>query len=579
LIRRVRLAAVVAALAAGPIGPTAAAAPVFEAPVVLEQDGGACYRIPSLARVQSGYVLVAERRFGIDGRMLCNDDGDTELVARRSPDGITWSRTGTVVDHAGLVRAMADPTGPVHDPDFAALEPADRFVRIGNQSLAGAGDSLLVVFEVRYNIVADCGDRAGCLNSPENVFAGTARSRFFSVSSADGGLSWSRPRRIHSEVYRSCIDRLVRDADLRAALHRVFADESVGNETVRSNRRALQPKSGAGGTGRFDPAAAAQLLGVPADAVAAERAAVRSILNPQVRVGPGNAAVFPYSGVTRVFAPGAPLGFFSDDFGASWTCSDTVAVNRGSERQVAALADGTLVMTLRERGGVAGAGDRLFAVSLDGGASFRADAPVPGERARFFPDAVAQGAILGLQGRNGPLAVVSSVTGVEMTPALADRLAEDEHRVRHPDAATAEERSERRARIGRGDRRNDLGHVEQMLARRAGEIEQSVERDPRVRLSLSTIAVHGGSVTSTYRAGSGGCDLGLPVRADTVLWPFSAAYSAMVLDPSGTRIAIAFEAADDRGPLIERRSWNESIRFAFVPVSRLEGTPVRPTCR
>jgi hypothetical protein len=267
---------------------------------------------------------------------------------------------------------------------------------------------------------------------------------------------------------------------------------------------------------------------------------VKMILNRKLRVGPGNATVFEYAGRTRVFQPGAQLSFYSDDVGRSWTCADTTRITRGSERQVADLGEGRLVMTLRPIGGFERhGGARLFAVSTDGGETWSADGTLEDAGGPMLPDAVAQGAIVGIPGVSRPQAVVSNVMGpTPFVRAARDEAARQDRPKRRRDGADAAERPRRE--------------------------DRTLEDDPRVGLALTRVVFENGAA----RIGETGvCGRRSRSIASRVIWPDSAAYSVMVHLPETGEILIAFEAGDDAGPATTARGWNEAIRVARVPLS------------
>jgi hypothetical protein len=540
-----------ALLLAAPLMAAALAGPALaiEAPIVFQRGDDVCYRIPSLARAQSGLVIVAERRHGLaDGRKVCNDDGRVDLVVVRSRDGAVWSEPESVIDADVIGAAMADPRSAIHDPDFALVDTNRRWVRVGNQSLAAIGDTLILALEVRYNLSDDCGDRReGCLNSPENVDLGTARARYFAIASHDGGRSWTEPRRIHSEIYGSCVDRLVRDEGLRAALHAIFVDDAVIGPDGVGTRNAVIAATATGRASRDLPAVSAA-LGVDEAVLRRERVAVDKILNRKLRAGPGNAAAFDVGGATRVYAPAAPLGFYSDDLGSSWTCADTTRIRGGSESQAADLGDGRLVMTLRP---IARPGDpdalRLFTVSRDGGASWSEASELAAPGGPTLVDVVSQGSIVALPGTEPPQVVVSNVTGLDYAGDLTDATGEWSRK-----PTKAEQRRKKRE------------------LRSAGP-------DGRVGLTLSRVVLEGDDLRMGV-SGACGPD-GRATPAATTIWPHSAAYSVMIPAPETGEILIAFEASDDEGASIARRSWTESIRFARVPLLDIPVATDPPDCR
>ncbi|TCO35615.1 hypothetical protein EV652_101499 [Kribbella steppae] len=69
--------------------PTSQAAPFVDDNVLFEQktNGYACFRIPAIVRAGNGMVLAFA-----EGRVAdCGDDGDIDVVLRRSTDGVLGS--------------------------------------------------------------------------------------------------------------------------------------------------------------------------------------------------------------------------------------------------------------------------------------------------------------------------------------------------------------------------------------------------------------------------------------------------------------------------------------------------------
>lgn len=500
------------------------------APVVFAKSDTACYRIPSLARRgDGGFVAVAQRRLGLSGgRMLCNDDGNIDLAVRQSADGRRWGAETTAVSSSALSAMLADPASPLHDPAFAALPPADRWVRAGGQGLVAVGSLVLMAFEVRYNTAADCGQREGCLNSPENVVSGKARALYLATESRDGGRSWLPPRRIHEEVYGSCVDRLVKDDRLRAALRPVVASPGAPGAA------AVMALSGNRSRVQRNAPALARALGVDEAVLKAELPAVDMVLNRTIRVGPGNAAAFGAGGGIRVFMPGAPLSFYSDDLGKTWTCADTTAIRSGSERQATAVDGRRMVMTLRPLGGADSAEPwRRVATSADGGASWSADAVLE-TGAGPMPDAVAQGAVIAVPGTQPPTLLVSNIAG----------FTDEVRRIQDIEDPVGARPGSKKAR--REEARRD----------------RLEEQNARVGLTLTRFVYPDGATTPVP-----GADCRRATAGSLVVWPWSAGYSAMVAAPELGAVAIAFEASDDEGRAITRLGFHESIRVALVPLA------------
>ncbi|MEU5941894.1 sialidase family protein [Micromonospora sp. NPDC047548] len=144
-----------AAGAAGGPDVTGAAAPFVDEQVLYGRGdfGYACFRIPAVVRAKNGMVLAfAEGR--VDD---CGDDGDIDLVLRRSADGgRTWGPLQVVIDGNGQTRG-----NPVPIVDE----------RTGRVAVVGTG-----------NGAAPCPN--GCPRDP------------FLVTSEDHGATWSAVREL-----------------------------------------------------------------------------------------------------------------------------------------------------------------------------------------------------------------------------------------------------------------------------------------------------------------------------------------------------------------------------------------------
>jgi sialidase-1 len=169
--------------------PLAAAA---EPAVLFARDAGTCYRIPALAGSGATLVAMVEARHGKTtakaerGRIAddCADFGQIDLVARTSRDGgRSWGRIVVAVDHRRF------------------LDDGYRVALAGNPTLVAmpGGARFLLLFSMlrsrgRNNSEA-CFHRAG---KPlhERCEGFDLDHGLWSVTSEDGGVSWSAPSRI-----------------------------------------------------------------------------------------------------------------------------------------------------------------------------------------------------------------------------------------------------------------------------------------------------------------------------------------------------------------------------------------------
>lgn len=511
-----------------------------DASVVFQGQRDFCYRIPSLVWTGKEFVAVSENRSGFNGRRPCSDDGNVDLVMRTSPDGKKWSPISVVLDNDALSTAMSDPESSVYDPDYAKVPKADRYMRVGSQTVGYVKDKLIVVFSARFNLKADCGDKFGCANSPSNLKTASARERYFQTTSNDLGTTWSKPSRIHSEIYHSCIDKAFKDERvLKDALYPLFADDKTISSSTAANRdsiaadftstRKQQRSRERNSTENYE--SIAQKIGIDQNIIKENYRKISMLFNVRPRPGPGNNTEFEYRGKTRIFAPGAPLSFYSDDLGETWVCSDTFDVRKGSERQVASLGDGRLVMSLRSLGGKKALSlqYRLFSVSDDGGESWGPDDFIAFKGRKLLPDAIVQGSIVGISGAPPHEAVSASVAGPS-----------------------------------RADSQNSDGPGERERTKRS-----TTERS---NLVLTKIFMRDNKITAGFRKGCDGAD---PVEPSLNIWSGSAGYSALAHIPQRRSVGVLFEGSE----IIKRKGWKEAIRFMEIPLDRLEGQATEPVCR
>lgn len=553
--------------------------------IVFERDGatGDCRRIPSLVTVGSTYVALAERRHELHGS-VCNDDGNMDLVLKTSADGRSWSPERMVVSSADLKERLKQPSSIFFDPSIPEGLPADRmYVRAASQAMANVDGRLVVSFQVTYNLVAECAGQKDCVNSPENVELGFAKARYFTARSDDMGQTWTL-RRSHDDIYRSCVNTIVKDDALRQSLLTLFPDEnyrvidvSLRNEVVSEALAALRvtdtpalralytaPKDKYASfvakleslgisktafirayhsrlTQRYnleltralasdafaDKAARvarlSAVLGFPSATIEAHYAAIDALFRDSLRAGPGNAVVFPAieggNVVTRLFMPGGPLAFYSDDRSDSWRCSDTTATTKGSERQPAYLGNGRVVMTLRNKVNFKELENqyRRFAVSDDYGKTWgEAEYLVDAKGKRLLPDPISNAGLLAMgTGADRHLVLLNLANNTES--------------------------------IGDGE-------------------------DKRRMLTLTRFAP--GSLSPVLEAPCPGTQVH---RSQYTVCAGSAGY-AVLAQRSPSTVGVLFEATDDSGPKLSYRGWNESIRFVELPVSVLWSGNPHPAC-
>ena len=136
-----------------PTAPAAQAAPFVEDGVLFEQktNGYACFRIPAIVRAGNGMVLAFA-----EGRVAdCGDDGDIDVVLRRSTDGgKTW----------GPLQVVSDGNGSTHGNPVPIVDN-----RTGR-----------IVLVTTHNGAAPCTN--GCDRDP------------YVQTSDDSGATWTAPR-------------------------------------------------------------------------------------------------------------------------------------------------------------------------------------------------------------------------------------------------------------------------------------------------------------------------------------------------------------------------------------------------
>lgn len=127
-------------------------------------EGYSCFRIPALVQTKSGALLA----FAEGRKNNCSDEGDIDLVMRRSTDtGKTWSKLAVIWSDGG--NTCGNPA-PIVDQTSGKVY-------------------LLMTWN-------DGADDIGAIN------AGTSKNtrRVFVTSSSDDGLKWEAPKEITSSV-------------------------------------------------------------------------------------------------------------------------------------------------------------------------------------------------------------------------------------------------------------------------------------------------------------------------------------------------------------------------------------------
>jgi sialidase-1 len=231
------------------------------------------YRIPALVRTGEGTLLAV-----CEGRATVSDDGDINLVLRRSTDnGATWL--------AQQVLAGDSDTNNWRDPT-------------------------LIVDGARIHLI--CCWRHGN-DSEAEIKAGTGvdTQRVYHLYSDDDGVTWTSPNEITTSVK--------------------------------------------GATERYISTGPGHGIKLAQGVYAGRLVVVGNVTDPD----------------TFGDSLARSMCFYSDDNGVTWQRGGTVATANGTEAQVFEVADGTLVMNIRDQGT---SNRRIVAASADGGSTWSAAA-------------------------------------------------------------------------------------------------------------------------------------------------------------------------------------------------------------
>jgi sialidase-1 len=283
--------------------------PVF----VSGNEGHKSYRIPALVTLPNGDLLAF-----CEGRVNGSGDfGDINIVMKKSTDhGNTWSHLQTIVDNTLL---QAGNPAPVVDVTDLAW-PKGRvflFYNTGN-------------------------------NSEGEVRKGNGLREVWYKTSTDGGLTWSQPVNITTQVHRP------NQPALNAA-YQFSEDWRAYANTPGHGAQFL--------TGRYKGRIYI--------------AANHSYGNPQPRYRDGRAH-----------------GYYSDDHGKTFHLSEAVPAEGGNEATAAPISNGGLMMNVRNQVGSPRA--RIVAISRNGGE--RWDTTYFDQQ---LPDPVCEGSILQLGMKKG----------------------------------------------------------------------------------------------------------------------------------------------------------------------------------
>lgn len=283
--------------------------PVF----VSGEDGHKSYRIPAIIRGPGGALLAFA-----EGRVHGGSDfGDINIVMKRSTDnGKTWGDMKTIVDYDSLQAGNPAPVTDLTDPAY----PGGRiflFYNTGN-------------------------------NHEGEVRKGKGLREVWYVTSTDGGVSWSLPVNITTQVHRP------KQPHVNAAYNFPEDWRSYAN----TPGHAMQFTSG--------------------------------LYKGRIFVAANHSAGDPQA----AFRDYAAHGYYTDDHGKTFKLSESVSIPGSNEATAAELPGGRLMMNIRnQRGDIR---QRIIALSNDGGATW--------DTAYFdpnLPDPVCEGSLLSIGTRKG----------------------------------------------------------------------------------------------------------------------------------------------------------------------------------
>ncbi|GEO03550.1 sialidase [Adhaeribacter aerolatus] len=257
--------------------------PVFTAGT----EGHQSYRIPAIISLPNGHLLAfAEGRVHGAG-----DFGDINIVLKRSTDkGKSWSNLQTVADYQNLQAGNPAPVLDLTDPTY----PKGRIFLFYN-----TGD-----------------------NHENEVRKGNGLREVWYKTSTDGGLTWSEPINITTQVHRPN----------QPQVNTAYTSSEDWRSYANTPGHAMQFTTGAY-KGRIFVAAN------------------HSAGNPQPQ-----------------FQDYQAHGFYTDDHGKTFKLSTTVQVPGSNESIATELSGGKLMMNSRNQKGDIRA--RIISVSRDGGATW-----------------------------------------------------------------------------------------------------------------------------------------------------------------------------------------------------------------
>ena len=305
------------------------------------QEGHKTYRIPAIIQNGRGSLLAFA-----EGRVQGSDDfGNINIVLKRSSDGgKTWSPLSSLVDFQELQAGNPTPVLDESDPRF----PKGRiflFYNTGN-------------------------------NHENEIREGKGLREVWYITSVDGGLKWTAPVNITSQVHRP------NQPDLNASY------------TFKEDWRHYANGPGHGMQFTKGPFAGRILV------------AANHSEGPRGERGSDYRA----------------HSFYSDDHGATFHLGASIAIPGSNESSATEISGGRLMMNIRnQRGDVR---QRIVGLSNDGGSTWNETYFDP-----QLPDPVCQGSILNIARGKGPFTLAfSNAADTKNRDNLTIRISQDDGR-------------------------------------------------------------------------------------------------------------------------------------------------------
>jgi sialidase-1 len=303
------------------------------------QEGHKTYRIPAIIKNKQGYLLAfAEGRVHGSG-----DFGDINIVLKISRDqGHTWSALSTLVDYQDLQAGNPTPILDSTDPRF----PKGRiflFYNTGN-------------------------------NHENEIREGKGLREVWYITSVDGGLLWSEPVNITSQVHRP--------------------NQPARNSAYTSKEDWRHYANGPGHAMQFSQGPHAG----------------RILIAANHSEGPRGERGSDY----RAHA------FYSDDHGETFHLGASIAIPGSNEATATEISGGRLMMNIRnQRGDIR---QRIIGLSNDGGITWKETYFDP-----QLPDPICQGSILTIAQQKGAFTLAfSNGTDTKNRDNLTIRISQDD---------------------------------------------------------------------------------------------------------------------------------------------------------